>query len=439
MASWQSQIGFAARLQHIQAITEAYQSAHPECTVSAAQLQATDTENAALEEASSAEEYGLRAYDGDEDGDAGDDDGHDDELDTVPTKSIGPYKRAHYHREGISSVVYRARSPRDGSLVALKCTTPATMRPPHDSLREARILGSLRHSHVIRLLESFREVGGLHADDVTTASTFVLAFPFYPHQLDQLWHAMSAAQIRARLREVFSALAYIHAAPHGVVHRDIKPSNILLSSPDGPAVLADFGIAWSPHDSACVASEPADRKITDVGTGAYRAPELLFGDAAYDASLDMWAAGCVVAEAMRPHHETLFDSGPLGSELGLVSSIFSTLGTPNADTVWPSATRLPDWGKMQFKEYPPRPWGEILKDVDASITVGVVSTAEGRSERFGELCDLMRRLVCYEQTRRLTAAQVRQGQAVEQASPSCEDMTDVRLRQALEHPFLAAQ
>ena len=81
-------------------------------------------------------------------------------------------------------------------------------------------------------------------------------------------------------------------------------------------------------------SEPADSKITDVGTTSYRPPELLFGHAAYEESLDMWAAGCVVAEAVTQSGSTIFDSGPLGSELALIQSIFKTLGTPTL-SIWP--------------------------------------------------------------------------------------------------------
>ena len=106
---------------------------------------------------------------------------------------------------------------------------------------------------------------------------------------------------------------------------------MLLASPSGPTYLADFGISWKEDDPE---SEPADRKITDVGTTCYRPPELLFGYTAYDSSLDMWAAGCTIAEALLGDGRTLFDAGPLGSELALIASIFNTLGTPT-DKSWP--------------------------------------------------------------------------------------------------------
>ena len=171
----------------------------------------------------------------------------------------------------------------------------------------------------------------------------------------------------------------------GIIHRDIKPSNILLSS-RSTAYLADFGIAYAPNDPA---SEPPEQKITDVGTTCYRPPELLFGRKDYGCEIDLWAAGCVVAEIVEGcgHDWSLFDAGELGSELALLKSIFETLGTPD-EVVWPEARDLPDWGKMTFVKFPGKSWEELLPK----------ASADGR--------DLVSQLVRYQSTERLSAAEV---------------------------------
>ncbi len=293
---------------------------------------------------------------------------------SLPSKQIGPYPNATYHQSGLFSTVYKANDPSTKQLVTLKLTTPSQSQPPHDPLREARILKAATHTSIVPILSTHHVSGG----------HFLLVFPFFPLDLQTLvnsnHHGIDPTKIRTHLHAVFSALAHLHSL--GIIHRDIKPSNILLASPSGPAYLADFGIAWMPGDAA---SEPSNKKITDVGTTCYRPPELLFGHTAYDCSLDLWAAGCVVAECLTT--KTLFDAGALGSELALIQSIFKTLGTPNEE-IWPEAKGFSDWGKMQFVEFPGKTWEEIIPDADEVAR------------------DFVAKLVRYQSSERLTATEV---------------------------------
>jgi serine/threonine protein kinase len=256
------------------------------------------------------------------------------------TKTIGRFTKAIHFRDGLYSDVYKTVAPDNnpesflgnpGSTVALKVTYLMGMEPPHNSEREIRFLKKAASPNVIPLWESFREPGTSH---------LVLVFPFVPYDLEMVLRQGYLAQANRRtyLKDLFSALKYIHSL--GMIHRDVKPSNILMKSLSGPAYLADFGIAWSPDDAA---SEPADDKITDVGTTSYRPPEVLFGKRSYDQSLDLWAAGCVAAQVVISKNEPLFNSGDLGSDLTLIQSIFKKLGTPDLN-IWPVSWLICLWG-----------------------------------------------------------------------------------------------
>lgn len=294
-------------------------------------------------------------------------------MNTNQVEDIGSYK-AQYHGSGLFSTVYRATDASTERVLAIKVTTPSRMSPPHDSEREARLLRLASKALNVMPLLSTEWIAGGH---------FLLILPFLPWDLGQLLDQkqLSRQQQKVHLHALFSALDHIHR--QGIIHRDIKPSNLLARSPGGPIYLADFGIAWQADD---IASEPADEKITDVGTTCYRAPELLFGFKAYTEKLDMWAAGCVVAECLR-NGTSLFDAGDLSSELALLRSIFTTLGTPT-DEIWPEACQMPDWGKMQFTEYPRKEWQQILPGADPKAV------------------ELVEQLVRFQSTDRLSAAEV---------------------------------
>ena len=238
---------------------------------------------------------------------------------------IGRYEQITFHRSGSCSTIYRAQlssgKAAAGNLVALKVIDIRAISSPHNYRREAHILRKVASPYIIRLI-NIEE----HIENFVT-----LVFPFIIYDLQYFHdrHMLSPNQARAALRSLFEALAHIHSL--GVIHRDIKPSNILMQSPSGPTYLADFGVAWSDDN---MLSEKMNEKFTDVGTSGYRPPELLFGSKHYGCNIDLWAAGCVVAELANESNETIFDSGPRNSELALISSIFRILGTPNIKT-WP--------------------------------------------------------------------------------------------------------
>ncbi|TID22456.1 kinase-like protein [Venturia nashicola] len=396
MPPWQENLSFSDRLAAIVRMhgngnsTAEYKTSHPGATAAEASQHSKILESAIFGRATETLDYhhqcnrlvdefkkDLQVYDEmttSEDVQEGEGKG---------SRSIGRYQNAVHFRDGLFSDVYKTVAPQEnqegflgkpGSTVALKVTYLIGMEPPHDSQREVRILQKMLSPNIIPLLESFREPGHSH---------LVLVFPFMPYDLDMILQQeyLAKSSRTTYLKDLFSALKYVHA--QGLIHRDVKPSNILMKSLSGPVYLADFGIAWSPDDPA---SEPTNEKITDVGTTSYRAPEILFGKKDYDQSLDMWAAGCVAVQVITSSPEPLFEAGDLGSDLKLIQSIFKKLGTPNTET-WPDSASCPDWGKVEWVDYPTQQWSEIIPEVSEA----------GK--------DLVSKLVLYESGARLTSEQ----------------------------------
>lgn len=92
-------------------------------------------------------------------------------------------------------------------------------------------------------------------------------------------------------RQVLSALRAAHEA--GILHRDVKPSNILVT-PDGRAVLTDFGIATVEGDASLTQTGMV------TGSPSFLPPERATGTEAGPWS-DLWSLGATLYAALLGH------------------------------------------------------------------------------------------------------------------------------------------
>ncbi|MFN8460055.1 MAG: serine/threonine-protein kinase [Anaerolineae bacterium] len=194
-------------------------------------------------------------------------------------QNIGAYHIESIVGSGGMAVVYRARHPQHGT-VALKVLFP----PPNagaDLLarfeREARTVARLRHPAIVRVLDTGQAEGRAYLA-MTLIEGESLADRLARHG------ALDEADAIDIAWQMADALDYAHR--QGVIHRDVKPSNILLT-PEGRAVLTDFGVALALDDPALT------RTGHTVGTPAYMAPEQA-GDGPVDGRADLSALGVVL-------------------------------------------------------------------------------------------------------------------------------------------------
>ncbi|GAA5848600.1 hypothetical protein JCM9279_002714 [Rhodotorula babjevae] len=278
--------------------------------------------------------------------------------------------------------------------VAIKATGDDRMRAPHNPRREALLLAKLLHPNILALLNAY-------LSEPTPASPtprVTLFTPYYPHTLPDLLTAPSFTSdaspstfplVAASLAyQLVSAVAHLHE--RGVAHRDINPNNVMLSAA-GRLVLIDLGIAVEQGD------ESAGDMHFEVGTGSYRALELIFASRAYDPpALDLWALGATLATLFRPlvyprppspdsedsferyyhecatpppeptlRREPLFDGA--ASDFVLAASVFRILGTPTVES-WPEAADLPSFSRFTFAPFPPTSLASHLPHLPSSAS-----------------------------------------------------------------------
>jgi serine/threonine protein kinase len=185
--------------------------------------------------------------------------------------------------DGLCGRVVKAHDQRTGEIVALKLFRPE-IRKNVTTLarfrREAEILRSLQHDHIIRL-----------RDAVFDRNPPYLVVDFIPggSLADRIEIDRARESIELWSRQVAAALDYAHA--RGVIHRDLKPSNILIDGREN-AVVGDFGLAKLLDDAAAITLAG-----TTLGSLGYAAPEQILGRD-IDPSVDQYALAAIMYEVV---------------------------------------------------------------------------------------------------------------------------------------------
>lgn len=148
------------------------------------------------------------------------------------------------------------------------------------------------------------------------------------------------------MRQILYGIQFLHDEME-IMHRDIKPDNIMINENPLMARIIDFGTCKD------LTMEPGPH-TSYVSTRWYRAPECVLRSHHYNPKSDVFAVGCVMAEAYlgRP----LF---PGTSEMDQLEQILSILGTPKYDQ-WREGYRLAERRGIAFNEYSRRQFNTIF-------------------------------------------------------------------------------
>ena len=193
---------------------------------------------------------------------------------------------------------------------------------PSTAIREISLMKELKHENIV----------ALH-DVIHTENKLMLVFEYMDGDLKKYMDtqgergALRPPVIKSFMYQLLKGIDFCHK--NRVLHRDLKPQNLLINS-KGQLKLGDFGLARA-------FGIPVNTFSNEVVTLWYRAPDVLLGSRTYNTSIDIWSAGCIMAEMFtgRP----LFPGTTNDDQL---VRIFRIMGTPTERT-WP--------GLSQYSEY----------------------------------------------------------------------------------------
>ncbi|XP_064616614.1 glycogen synthase kinase-3 beta-like isoform X2 [Liolophura sinensis] len=266
------------------------------------------------------------------------------EVSYTDTKVIG---------NGSFGVVYQAKLIESGEHVAIK----KVLQDKRFKNRELQIMRKLEHQNIVKLKYFFYSAGE-KKDEVYLN----LVLEYVPETVYRVARHYSKSKqtipilyIKLYMYQLFRSLAYIHS--QGVCHRDIKPQNLLLDPETGVLKLCDFGSA-----KTLVKGEP---NVSYICSRYYRAPELIFGATDYTSQIDVWSAGCVLAELLLGQPIFPGDSG-----VDQLVEIIKVLGTPSREQI---REMNPNYTEFKFPQIKAHPWTKVFRPRTPPEAIQLVS------------------------------------------------------------------
>ncbi|XP_029341079.1 cyclin-dependent kinase 9-like [Acyrthosiphon pisum] len=251
------------------------------------------------------------------------------------------YKLSSIIGQGSYGIVRKAQNILNQDIVAIKeiLYLNRTEGFPITALREVRILQKLRHENIVRLIEvCYNEA----KKENNYRSTFYLILEFCEYDLARLLNykyvQFDLSEIKELIRQLLNGLYYMHT--NKILHRDLKTSNILVTK-EGILKIADFGLSRS---FSIPTIDKPNKYTNRVVTLWYRAPELLLGERNYGPAIDMWGAGCIMAEFWTRY--PIMRGSSEAHQLKCISFIRGKI-TPE---VWPKVVNYDLYKNMELPE-----------------------------------------------------------------------------------------
>ena len=150
-------------------------------------------------------------------------------------------------------------------------------------LREVEIMYKVHHPNVVKLFGHFEDNTYCYL-----LMEYIEGGELFSYIPENGKSKISTQQIASIIKDVISAIYFMHHMNPPIMHRDIKPENILVTS-SMQAKLSDFG--WSNY------IQPGDKRNSICGTPIYLAPEMITRTG-HDEKVDIWSIGVLLFELL---------------------------------------------------------------------------------------------------------------------------------------------
>lgn len=246
--------------------------------------------------------------------------------------------------------MFKGRNGQTGQFVALKeIHLDSEEGTPSTAIREISLMKELKHENIVSLY-----------DVIHTENKLMLVFEYMDKDLKKYMDSfqnpipnaprgsLDPPTIKSFMWQLLRGIAFCHE--NRVLHRDLKPQNLLINT-QGQLKLGDFGLARA-------FGIPVNTFSNEVVTLWYRAPDVLLGSRTYNTSIDIWSAGCIMAEMYsgRP----LFPGTTNEDQL---MKIFRFMGTPS-ERSWPGISSFPEY-KQTWPVFATQDLRNVLPQVDS--------------------------------------------------------------------------
>ncbi|XP_010317426.1 shaggy-related protein kinase eta isoform X2 [Solanum lycopersicum] len=264
---------------------------------------------------------------------------------TIGGKNGEPKQTVSYMAErivgtGSFGVVFQAKCLENGETVAIK----KVLQDRRYKNRELQLMRTMDNPNVVSLKHCFYSTTSKNELFLNLVMEYVpeTMYRMLKHY-SNMNQRMPLIYVKLYTYQVFRGLAYMHTVAD-VCHRDLKPQNILVDPVTHQVKICDFGSA-----KVLVKGEA---NISYICSRFYRAPELIFGATEYTTSIDIWSAGCVLAELLLG--QPLF---PGENAVDQLVEIIKVLGTPTREEI---RCMNPNYTDFRFPQIKAHPWHKVF-------------------------------------------------------------------------------